>query len=62
MLVEILAGRRKLEKGGDLCCLFNVAISNWSYMASNGWLIINRPNELLIEKDIEGCVRGSILK
>jgi hypothetical protein len=31
-------------------------------MATNGWLIINRPNVLLIEKDIEGCVHGSILK
>jgi hypothetical protein len=62
VLVEISAGRRKLEEGGDLCCLYNDAISNLSYMASNGWLTVNRTNELLIEKDIEGCVRGSILK
>ena len=42
--------------------MFNDAIINLSYVASNDWLIINRPNELLIEKDIEGCVRGLILK
>lgn len=44
MLVEIAAGRRKLEKGGDLRRLFNDTNSKLSYIASDGWLIINRTN------------------
>jgi len=39
-----------------------MTLSAMSYVASNGWLIINRPIELLIQKDIEGCVRGSMLQ
>jgi hypothetical protein len=42
VLVEILAGRRKVLKGGNLCCLFNDAFSNLRNMASVGWLIINK--------------------
>lgn len=67
MSADTLAGRGRGEKGGYIegeyiCCLFKDDISNLSYAASNGWLIINRPNELFIETDSEEFGRDSDLR